>query len=150
MAAGLSLMRSSTKLFGYTVLLVTVWLLVGCSNPETELNEQLCNEIILVHDQAMEQTGYLFDLQTQLKQIAADSPTDQKRIARLSAALKDADRAMFSWMNQYQTLAVDGDITVDNAYRKEQLTAIRSVSRITEQALFDAEQFLASVGISGE
>lgn len=148
MVAGLSLMHSSVKLFGYTALLVTVWLLVGCSNPETELNEQLCHEIILVHDQAMEQTGYLFDLQTQLKQIATDLPTDQKRIARLSTALKEADRAMFSWMNQYQTLAVDDDITVDNAYRKEQLKEIRSVSRITEQAISDAELFLASAGIS--
>ena len=150
MVAGLSLMHSSVKLFGYTALLVTVWLLVGCSNPEAELNEQLCHEIILVHDQAMEQTGYLFDLQTQLKQIATDSPTDQKRIARLSAALKEADRAMFSWMNQYQTLAVDDDIGVDNDYRKEQLTEIQSVSRLTDRAIFDAEQFLASVaGTSG-
>ena len=122
----------------------------ACSDPDVEMNEELRDEIIHVHDKAMIQTGYLFDLQTRLEAIDPGPRDSQQRASELIAALEAADRAMFKWMNQYQILAVEGDIRADNDYRKEQLKEIQSVSRLTDRAVFDAEQFLASVaGTSG-
>lgn len=146
MAPELPVIHSCRTCILFTAISAVVLLLVGCSDPETDLNERLCREIIQVHDEAMEQTGHLFDLQTQLEQTASNSPADPQMIETLIASLIEADRAMFSWMNQYQTLAVNDDISVDNAYRKEQLEAIRSIGRMTDQAISDAKQFLSSAG----
>ena len=49
---------------------------------------------------------------------------------------------MFSWMNQYQTLFVDDDLSLDNEYRRKQPEMIRAVSRLTNSAITEAEQIL--------
>jgi hypothetical protein len=49
---------------------------------------------------------------------------------------------MFSWMNQYQTLFVADDFSLDNEYRRRQLEMIEAVSKLTDSAISDAEQIL--------
>ncbi|MCG6929061.1 MAG: hypothetical protein LJE64_00780 [Desulfofustis sp.] len=131
------------------VAAASLWILVGgCSDPDTDLNERLRSDITLIHDQVMRQTGLIFDLRVRLGQLRKalenDLQDQGRKIDELSEALEEADRMMFAWMNQYQTLAVDDDIGVDNAYRQEQLEAIRSVSRRTDTAVSAAEQFIAA------
>jgi len=127
-----------------SAILCTVLILLqtACSDPEAEMNQALRDEIIQVHDQAMIQTGLIFDLQTRLEEMEPPTGDLQQRVARLIDELREADRAMFAWMNQYQILAVDDDIGVDNDYREEQLEAIRSVSGQTDQAIGNARTFL--------
>ena len=130
-----------------TYLCVFMLLLqVACSDPDAERNEALRNEINTVHDETMVQTGYLFDLQTRLEALEPPTRDSQQRAAELIEALETADRTMFRWMNQYQILAVEGDIEADNDYRREQLEAIRSISRQTDQAISDARTFLTRAG----
>ncbi len=131
------------------VAAASLWILVsGCSDPDTELNERLRSDITLIHDQVMKQTGLIFDLRVRLGRLREELKNDLqdrgRKIDQLSEALEEADRMMFAWMNQYQTLAVDDDLGVDNAYRQEQLEAIRSVSRKTDTAVSAAEQFIAA------
>lgn len=123
-----------------TVMLLTLF---GCSDPQAGKNEALRKEIIDVHDLAMDKIGYMFALEIKLKKREPQSEAARESISQRVKALQGANRAMFSWMNQYQTLAVDDDISRDNQYRLEQLDMIKEVSRLTDQAILEAEQILS-------
>jgi len=142
MAEKLPLMRLVSRLSWLPALIAAVSLFAGCSNQEAELNEELRTEVMRVHDEVMINTGYIFELQEQLKQAGTDSSADDKQVEQLVGALEEARKAMFSWMHEYSKEAVDDDISIDNAYRKEQLESITEVGRITDAAISDAKQFL--------
>jgi hypothetical protein len=70
-----------------------------------------------------------------LSQASIDSAID---------ALQQANKEMFRWMNQYQTLFVNDDLSKDNGYRQQQLEMIRAVGKMTNLAIVDAEHILAA------
>lgn len=114
----------------------------GCSSPQEKENEALREEIIEVHDRAMDKIGLMFSLEMRLKnEPPADAP--EETIEARIKALKEANRAMFRWMNQYKTLGVEGDIEADNRYRLEQLERIKEVGRLTDRAIEEAELMLS-------
>ena len=116
--------------------------LCGCSDPLAEENETLRQEIMEVHDEAMAKIGYMFELETRLKKLQSGPNLPAERLKRTIEALQRANREMFSWMNQYQTLFVADDLVLDNKYRRQQLEMIEAVSRLTEAAITDAEQIV--------
>ena len=122
-------------------LLLTLW---GCSDPLADENEALREEIIEVHDEAMDKIGYMFVLETRLKKVVPAPELSRESIDNSIAALQQANREMFRWMNQYQTLHVDDDLGRDNSYRRQQLEMIRAVGNMTRQAIDDAEHILAA------
>lgn len=124
------------------LVLAVLTVQAGCSSPEEKRNEALREEIIEIHDRAMEKIGLLFALEMKLKNEApAGVPEDL--ISRRIEALKEANRAMFRWMNHYQTLGLEGGTAADNRYRLEQLEQIKEVSRLTDQAIAEAERLLS-------
>ena len=125
-------------LYGLTVILA----LCGCSDPLVKENEALRNQIIEVHDEAMAQIGYMFELETRLKKLQPGPNLQAQRLEHSIDALQQANRDMFSWMNQYQTLFVADDLNLDNKYRRRQLEMIRAISRLTDAAITSAEQIL--------
>jgi hypothetical protein len=132
------LLRSLLCVTVFAVLAVQL----GCSSPEEKRNEALREEIIEVHDRAMDKIGLMFALEMKLKN---ESPAGvpEELINKRIEALKEANRAMFRWMNQYQTLSVAGDTAADSRYRIEQLEQIKEVSRLTDQAIAQAHQLLS-------
>lgn len=114
----------------------------GCSDPLEEENERLRNEIIAVHDEAMDKIGHMYLLETRLKKLQPTAARENSAIAGAIEALQSANREMFSWMNQYQTLFVADDLSLDNRYREEQLEMIRTVGKMTTAAIVEAEQLL--------
>jgi hypothetical protein len=116
--------------------------LCSCSDPLATENEALRTQITEVHDEAMAKIGYMFELETQLKNLPSDPRLPNARLESSVDALQRANRDMFSWMNQYQTLFVADDLSLDNEYRRTQLEMIRAVSRLTDSAISDAEQIL--------
>jgi len=147
MAAELSLIpppRRLTWLYRLCYLFVTAVLTVqpGCSDPQERRNEVLREEIIEVHDRAMAKIGLMFSLEMKLKNEPPPGETEELINERITA-LKEANRAMFRWMNQYQPLGVEGDTAADTRYRLEQLEQIKEVGRLTDQAISDAEQLLS-------
>lgn len=125
-------------LYAFTVILV----LCGCSDPLAKENEALRNQIIEVHDVAMAQIGYMFELETRLKKLQPGPNLPAERLEHSIYALQRANQDMFRWMNQYQTLFVADDLGLDNKYRQQQLKMIRAVSKLTDAAITDAEQIL--------
>jgi hypothetical protein len=143
MAAFLPLSTASTSKMRCWLCAFTVILAVcGCSDPLATENEALRNQITEVHDEAMAQIGYMFELETRLKELQPGPNLPAERLARGIDALQQANRDMFSWMNQYQTLFVADDLGLDNTYRRQQLEMIRAISRVTDAAIIDAEQIL--------
>ena len=144
MAAKLSLNSGLYMILGSVVAtLILVLGLSGCPDPQAQKNEALRDEIIQVHDEAMDKIGYMFTLETRLGRLQAGPAPSKEAIDTAVKALQEANSAMFRWMNQYQTLLVGGDISRDNEYRQQQLEMIREVGRVTNQAIGGAEQILA-------
>ena len=145
MAAVLPLSAARTPGVGLMLGALMVLLsLCSCTNPLATENEMLRTQITEVHDEAMAKIGYMFELETRLKNLPPDAKLPAGRIKNSIEALQRANRDMFSWMNQYQTLFVDDDLSLDNEYRRKQLEMIWAVSRLTNSAISDAEQILAA------
>lgn len=144
MAAKLSLNSGLPVILRAVVAtLIVVCGLSGCPDPQAQKNEALRDEIIQVHDEAMDKIGYMFTLETRLGRLQAGPAASRESIDTAVIALQEANSAMFRWMNQYQTLLVGGDISRDNEYRRRQLEMIREVGRMTNNAIGGAEQILA-------
>ena len=145
MAAVLPLSAARTPgvwlMLGALMVLIT---LCNCSDPLATENETLRIQITEVHDEAMAKIGYMFELETRLKNLPPDAKLPRGHINISIEALQRANRDMFSWMNQYQTLFVADDLSLDNEYRRKQLEMIRAVSKLTNSAISDAEQILAA------
>ncbi|MBT8328352.1 MAG: hypothetical protein KJN87_01500 [Desulfofustis sp.] len=124
----------------YTFIVILA--LCGCSDPLARENEALRSQITEVHDEAMAKIGYMFELETRLKNLQPGPKLPADRLQRSVFALQQANRDMFSWMNQYQTLFMADDLSLDNEYRRQQLEKIEAVSRLTDSAITDAEQIL--------
>lgn len=123
------------------IVLLTVW---GCSDPGAEENEALREKIIEVHDEAMDKIGYMFVLETRLKKLQPSSELSGDMLAGSIGALQQANKEMFGWMNQYQTLYVAEDISQDTRYRRQQLEKIEAVSKLTNDAIAAAEHILSA------
>ncbi len=143
MARFLPLTRAAAGNWRFLICAAVVVLLMGgCSDPLQTENERLRSEIIAVHDEAMAKIGHMYLLETRLKKLQPAADLDVSAIATAIGALQEADREMFSWMNQYQTLFVADDLSLDNRYRREQLEMISTVSRMTAEAIAAAEELL--------
>ena len=145
MAAFLPLTAISPLGWRRWLTVVTVLLTVcGCSDPAAEENEALREKIIEVHDEAMDKIGYMFVLETRLKKLQPSPEVPADTLEESIAALQQANREMFGWMNQYQTLYVTGDISQDTRYRRQQLEKIEAVSTLTTEAIAAAEHILSA------
>ena len=138
---------NAARTSGVWLMLVAVMVILSlcsCADPLATENETLRTQITEVHDEAMAKIGYMFELETRLKNLPPDPKLPVERINNSIEALQRANRDMFSWMNQYQTLFVADDLSLDNEYRRKQLEMIQAVSRLTNSAISDAEQILAA------
>ena len=118
------------------------WTGTSCSNGEMRKNEQLREEIITVHDAAMEKIGYMYQLEVKLRTLAARNREHKKDIEEAMDKLKQADTMMFDWMHQYQTLAVDSNLAKDTLYRLQQLKMISEVQLLTNVSIKLSEKLL--------
>ena len=116
-------------------ILALVLALAACADEQTEENNRLREEIIAVHDEAMEKIGFMYELEVKLQMIPDADPLRQQSIDRVIADLQQANKKMFDWMHQYQTLAVSGEIAKDNSYRRQQLHLIQEVQRLTDTSI---------------
>jgi len=130
--------RIPLSISAFVLLAATLFVFPGCTDPLSRENDALRQEIIVVHDEAMEKIGLIYELQKELKAQASCSGAYEAYVN----ALAQADESMFAWMRQYRTLAVDGDLAGDNRYRREQLEQIRAVQQLMEEAIGQAQRYL--------
>ena len=142
MAPGMHPLISARYLTLVILISLGQWAGTSCSNGEMHKNEQLREEIITVHDAAMEKIGYMYQLQVQLQTLDAQNVEYKKNIEEAMDKLKQADTMMFDWMHQYQTLAVDSDLAKDTLYRQQQLQMIANIQQLTNESIHLSEKLL--------
>jgi hypothetical protein len=123
-------------------ILVAVLVISACTDEQTRENNRLRQKIIEVHDQAMEKIGYMYELEITLQSISKPDSVQKKSIDDAISRLQNANKSMFEWMHQYQTLAVDKEPEIDNTYRHQQLVLIRDVQRLTDKSIALSETLL--------
>lgn len=116
-------------------ILVLVLAITACTSEQARENNRLRESIIAVHDEAMEKIGYMYELELKLQMVANADPLQQQSIGKVIASLQLANKKMFDWMHQYQTLAVNKDIAKDNSYRRQQLHLIQEVQQLTDTSI---------------
>jgi len=124
--------------------LALLFVIPACTDDNTIENRKLRDKIIEVHDEAMDKIGYMYELELKLGNISIADNAQKKSIDRAISALQKANKMMFDWMHQYQTLAVDPEPVKDNAYRQEQLLMITEVQRLTNESIERAEKLLGN------
>ena len=128
----LNISRPYCCLFPLLALLLAI---SACTDEQTSENNRLREKIIAVHDEAMEKIGFMYELEVKLQTIANAEPLRRQSLDKVVADLQLANKKMFDWMHQYQTLAVSADIAKDNEYRRQQLLLIEEVQRVTDTAI---------------
>lgn len=137
----LNAMRYSCYLAPVLALLLII---SACTDEQSKENNRLREEIITVHDEAMDKIGYMYELETGLQAIPVAGPAANHARDEALAKLQLANKKMFDWMHQYQTLAVSQDIAEDNRYRKQQLLLIQEVQLVTDESIKKSEKLLNS------
>lgn len=127
----------------FALILALLFVIPACTDEQTRENTRLRDEIIEVHDKAMDKIGYMYELELKLGNITADS-SQKKSINNAISALQKANKMMFDWMHQYQTLAVDPELKKDNTYRHQQLLMISEVQRLTDESIEQSEKLLGN------
>lgn len=127
----------------FALILALLFVIPACTDEQTRENTRLRDEIIEVHDEAMDKIGYMYELELKLGNITADS-SQKKAIDNAISALQKANKMMFDWMHQYQTLAVDPELKKDNTYRHQQLLMISEVQRLTDESIEQSEKLLGN------
>jgi len=123
--------------------LVVLCFVISCTDEQSRENTRLREEIIAVHDQAMDKIGHMYELEIKLHALEEPDPGEKKVVEQAISALQNANNIMFDWMHQYQTLAVDSEPDKDNVYRRQQLLEIKEVQRLTDEAIRMSESILA-------
>ena len=123
-------------------ILVVFLAISACTDERTRENNRLREKIIEVHDQAMDKIGYMYELEVTLQTISKRGSAQKKSIDDAISRLQKANKLMFDWMHQYQTLAVDTEPEADNTYRHQQLLLIREVQRLTDESIELSETLL--------
>ncbi len=124
--------------------LVALCLVCSCTDEQNRENSRLREEIITVHDRAMDKIGLMYELEIKLQTLATNDPARKKTFDQAISDLQNANKMMFDWMHQYQTLAVDSEPEKDNVYRRQQLLMIREVQRLTDESIGISETILAN------
>ena len=130
--------------FFWALPLALLFAISACTDEKTIENRRLRDKIIEVHDEAMDKIGYMYELELKLGNISITDDAQKKSIDRAISALQKANKMMFDWMHQYQTLAVDPEPGKDNTYRQEQLLMISEVQRLTDESIQLSEKLLGN------
>ena len=80
-------------------LIAVCLLLVGCSQAEEKLSEELQAKVLELHDVLMPKTEQIVSLKSKLDSLS--SGVDSVQVNKLIGALDKADHSMMDWMHQF-------------------------------------------------
>ena len=144
-----------TATFRATIILLSLFLSVGCGNQNDQKNEcaslacqqqELYDQIILVHDEVMPKLSDIAILKGKIKEqlaLATDSVVIMQWQDHLQA-LDAADQAMWVWMRQFES---EMDTVVSEAtfrYFEEQMLKVDTVAFNINRSIEHAEQALGN------
>ena len=80
-------------------------LLLGCSQAEEKLSEELQAKVLGLHDVLMPKTEQIVSLKTKLDSLSTGA--DSTHVRQLISSLDKADKSMMDWMHQFSIDSLD-------------------------------------------
>jgi len=121
-------------------LLVLPLLVLGCSQAEEKLSEELQAKVLGLHDVLMPQTEQIITLKTKLDSLSTGK--DSVHVNKLLGALNKADQSMMNWMHQFSIDSLDKmDVNIKVIYLKTQYQQLTDLQKLTDSTLHAAQTY---------
>lgn len=121
-------------------LLVLPFLLLGCSQAEEKLSEELQTKVLDLHDVLMPQTEQIVSLKSKLDSLSTGA--DSVHVKKLIGALDKADQSMMDWMHQFSIDSLDKmDVNTKLTYLKGQYQQLTDLQKLTDSTLHAAQTY---------
>jgi hypothetical protein len=121
-------------------LLVLPFLLLGCSQAEEKLSEELQTKVLGLHDVLMPQTEQIVSLKSKLDSLSTGA--DSVHVKKLIGALDKADQSMMDWMHQFSIDSLDKmDVNTKLTYLKGQYQQLTDLQKLTDSTLHAAQTY---------
>ena len=121
-------------------LIAVCLLLVGCSQAEEKLSEELQAKVLELHDVLMPKTEQIVSLKSKLDSLS--SGVDSVQVNKLIGALDKADRSMMDWMHQFSIDSLGKmDVNTKVIYLKNQYTQLTELQKLTDSTLDAAQKY---------
>jgi hypothetical protein len=121
-------------------LIAVCLLLVGCSQAEEKLSEELQAKVLELHDVLMPKTEQIVSLKSKLDSLS--SGVDSVQVNKLIGALDKADRSMMDWMHQFSIDSLGKmDIKKKMIYLNSQYQQLTELQKLTDSTLDAAQKY---------
>ncbi|MHA8073744.1 hypothetical protein ACRZ9O_04350 [Aquirufa sp. HETE-40SA] len=115
-------------------------ILVGCSQAEEKLSEELQAKVLGLHDILMPKTEQIVSLKSRLDSLSTGA--DSTHIRKLISSLDKADKSMMDWMHQFSIDSLEKmDVSTKVIYLKNQYTQLTELQKLTDSTLNAAQKY---------
>ena len=115
-------------------------LLVGCSQAEEKLSEELQAKVLGLHDVLMPKTEQIVSLKTKLDSLSTGA--DSTHVRKFISSLDKADQSMLEWMHQFSIDSLSKmDVKTKLNYLKNQYTQLTELQKLTDSTLNAAQKY---------
>lgn len=127
-----------------TILLGLSLLLSACSDHKTEEKDAM-NEVIKVHDEAMEKSEKVVHNNILLDSLIKTKAVDSVQASAITQNLNAADKAMEDWMHQFEVEHEGKSHEQVMQYMANQKKLINEVNKQLDAAVKQSNQFISTV-----
>ena len=114
--------------------------LLGCSQAEEKLSEELQTKVLGLHDKLMPKTEELISMQSQLDSLSKGK--DTVHVNKLKRALAKSDQAMMDWMHQFSMDSLSKmDVKSKVEYLGKQYAQLKDLQKLTDSTLHAAKAY---------
>jgi hypothetical protein len=115
-------------------------LLVGCSQAEEKISEELQTKVLELHDVLMPKTEQIVTLKSKLDSLSTG--VDSTHVRKLISSLDKADKSMMDWMHQFSIDSLEKmDVGKKVIYLKKQYTQLTDLQKLTDSTLNAAQKY---------
>jgi hypothetical protein len=115
-------------------------LLLGCSQAEEKLSEELQAKVLGLHDVLMPKTEQIVSLKTKLDSLSTGA--DSTHVRQLISSLDKADQSMMDWMHQFSIDSLGKmDVNTKVIYLKNQYMQLTELQQLTDSTLNAAQKY---------
>ena len=115
-------------------------LLIGCTQAEEKLSQELKDNVLGLHDDLMGKTEQIVSLKSKLDSLS--SGADSVQVQRLLGALNKADNSMMDWMHQFSIDSLDKmEVGAKMIYLQKQYEQLTGLQKLTDSTLHAAQTY---------
>ena len=115
-------------------------ILLGCSQAEEKLSQELQDKVLGLHDVLMPKTEQIVSLKTKLDSLSTGA--DSTHVRKLISSLDKADQSMMDWMHQFSIYSLGKmDVNTKVIYLKNQYTQLTELQKLTDSTLDAAQKY---------